>query len=406
MSPVLYRFITSALSPVLPFWLRRRARLGKEDPSRLKERFGHPSAERPPGQLVWLHGASVGETQMLRPLVDRLLAGRPDRTILVTSGTVTSAELLKGQLPDRAVHQFVPVDTPRAAARFIAHWRPDLAVLAESEIWPNLIWTADRAEGKIALVNARMSEASLTGWLKRPRMAASLFPRFDLILAGDRRTADGLAKVAMHDVPDVGSLKYDAPPLPFDPAEAERLKTLIGDRPVWLAASTHEAEEAVFHRLRDRMPDAFMLWLPRHPGRGRAIADAAGLPYRSSGASPTDTNGYVMDTLGEMGLALALADVCAMGGSFHPSLTGHNPLEAARAGVPVLTGPHHASFSDLYERMRDATAVLTVTEEDAAVRIRDGLAGRLDGMAEDAARFATRQSGALGRTVRELEALL
>ena len=403
MTPTLYRFATSVASPFLPFVLRRRAARGKEDASRIKERFGHASLERPPGQLIWLHGASVGETQMLRPLVDRLLE-RPERHVLVTSGTVTAAHLMARQLPPRALHQYVPVDTPRATARFINHWHPDLAVLAESEIWPNLIWATDRADVPIALVNARMSERSLRGWQKQRAMARSLFPRMDLLLAADRRTADGLAMVSGRTVEDIGSLKYDAPPLPFDRTESERLRAAIGDRPVWLAASTHEAEEAVFHRLHDEL-DAFTLWLPRHPERGPAIAEAAGLPLRSRGEGP-GRHGYVMDTLGEMGLALSLSRVCVMGGSFHPSLMGHNPLEAARAGVPVLTGPHVDSFSALYDAMQEHNAVQVVSDADATAAVREGLDGELSGMAANARRFADTQQGALDTTVVALEALL
>ena len=404
MSPLLYRFVTSALSPVLPFVLRRRAARGKEDAARLPERFGRASLERPAGPLIWLHGASVGETQMLRPLVDRLLEADPERHVLVTSGTVTAAHLMARQLPGRALHQYLPVDTPRATARFIAHWHPDLAVLAESEIWPNLIWTADRADIPIALINGRMSERSLRGWQTRRRMARSLFPRMKLLLAADARTATGLSVVSGRAVADVGSLKYDAPPLPFDRAESERLRAAIGDRPVWLAASTHAEEEAVFARLA-RQLDAFTLWLPRHPERGPAVAQRTGLPLRSQGQTPSE-RGYVMDTLGEMGLALSLADVCLMGGSFDPSLMGHNPLEAARAGVPVLTGPHMDSFSALYDAMQESGAVRVVSEAEAADALRAGMTGELSGMAAAAQRFAATQTGALDRTVAALEALL
>ena len=402
MSPTLYRFATSLLGVVLPLWLRRRVGQGKEDPARVLERFGKPSADRPPGQLVWLHGASVGETQMLRPLIDRLLE-TPDRTVLLTSGTVTSAELLAAQLPPRAIHQYLPADTPRATARFIAHWRPDLCVLAESELWPNLIRTARRFGAKLALVNARMNPASIAGWRKRPKLAESVFDAFDLILAADRRTADALASIAMRDVPDVGSLKLDAPALGFDADEAEAIRAALG-RPAWLAASTHEAEEGAVERIRQQV-DAPVIWLPRHPSRGPAIAAATGLPLRSRG-EPAGPDGLVMDSLGEMGLALAVSEVCLLGGSLHPSLLGHNPLEAARAGVPLLTGPHHDSFKPLYDAMVESGAVRVVSETDAAAAIRAGLSDELAPMAERARAFAASQSGALDRTVFALEALL
>ena len=404
-TPLAYRMLTSVLSPVLPFWLRRRAKVGKEDATRLGERFGRSDKTRPPGQLIWLHGASVGETQMLRPIIDRLLEV-PNRHLLITSGTVTSAELMAEHLPKRAIHQYLPVDTPRATARFIAKWMPDLAVFAESELWPNLIWTTERANIPLALINARMSETSLAGWSKRPPMARSVLGAFNTILAADTRTAEGLSELIQKSVPDVGSLKLDAPALDYDRSQRDALKADIGDRPVWLAASTHEAEENVFLDLFKALrKDAYMIWLPRHPERGPAIADRLSTVSRSGGGKPRG-DGYVMDTLGEMGLALSLADLCVMGGSFHPSLMGHNPLEAARAGVPVITGPYHASFVDLYRNMSEFDAVRVADARETAVLIKAGLNGQLDGMRTNAQGFAAQTSGTLDRTIEALNALL
>jgi 3-deoxy-D-manno-octulosonic-acid transferase len=403
-----YRLVTSLIAPFLPVWLNRRAKQGKEDPDRLSERQGRTSIKRPIGQLVWLHGASVGETQMLRPVINRLLE-RPDRHVLITSGTQTSAELLRTQLPDRAIHQYVPLDTPFATARFIAHWRPDLAVFAESELWPNLIWTAQRANLPLALINARMSEASLAGWAKRRAFATRVLNGFDLILAADERTSNGLQTFTPVNIPNIGSLKFDAPVLDYDLAERQSLSTAIGDRPVWLAASTHEAEEAVFHAalaaMRKKRPEAYMIWLPRHPDRGAEIAKRLGVTPRSEGGRPTE-DVYIMDTLGEMGLALALSKVCVVGGSFHPSLMGHNPLEAARARVPVITGPYHASFVDLYQTLSLQNAV-TITDESQIIQhLIQGLSGELDDTALKAHAFAGKSSGALDRTIKELEQLL
>ncbi|MGB3457556.1 MAG: glycosyltransferase N-terminal domain-containing protein, partial [Litorimonas sp.] len=388
-----YRLVSSLLALVLPVWMRWRVRAGKEDAGRLAERYGRTEAFRRPGQLIWLHGASVGETQMLRPLIDRLLE-TPDRNVLITSGTLSSAQLIAGQLPERAIHQYVPLDTPRATARFIAYWHPDLAVFAESELWPNLIWTAKRAGTPLALINARMSQRSLSGWARRKAIALSVIGAFDTVLAADRRTADGLGQILGETVPMVGNLKSDAAPLEHDAAERDALKALIGDRPVWLAASTHEAEEEVFHGLHEALDDLFTLWLPRHPDRGEAIAYRTGLPRRSTGAPPSEA-GYVMDTLGETGLALALADLCVMGGSFDPSLTGHNPLEAARAGVPVISGPWHESFADLYREMVAAGAVAIAEPDELSASVRQGIDGGLHDRAARARVFANAQSGAL-----------
>lgn len=404
-TPLAYRTVTSLIAPFLPLLIKKRVKDGKEDPARVRERYGKTKVMRPTGTLIWLHGASVGETQMLRPIIARLLE-TPGRSVLVTSGTKTSAELMAEQLPPGAIHQYLPLDTPGATARFIAHWRPDLAVFAESELWPNIIWAASRANIPLALINARMSETSITGWSKRLPIARAVLGAFDTILAANDPTADGIASLSMTVVQNIGSLKFDAPALVFDRAQRDALRADIGDRPVWLAASSHEAEEEVFHELYSTLREqAYMIWVPRHPARGKIIANRLGSTPRSGGGKPRG-QAYVMDTMGEMGLALSLADVCVLGGSFHPSLMGHNPLEAARAGVPVITGPYHASFVDLYRKMNDFDAVVISDRREAASLIHDGLNGRLDDIAANAQGFAAQSSGTLDRTIQELEQLL
>lgn len=400
-----YRVLTSLLALFLPVWLKNRVKHGKEDTERFPERYGKPSCTRPSGELIWLHGASVGETQMLRSIMDRLLE-KPNRTVLITSGTHTSAKLLADQLPDRAIHQYVPLDTPRATARFITHWRPNLAVFAESELWPNLIWAAQRDNIPLALINARMNEKSIESWSQRPDFARSVIGAFDTILASDKNTSDGLSDLLGETIPDIGSLKLDAPALDYDREQYNQLKAQIGQRKVWLAASTHEAEEEIFHRFYNTLKDdAYMIWLPRHPERGHAIANRLGTTPRSGGGKPRG-HGYIMDTLGEMGLALALADVCVLGGSYHPSLMGHNPLEAARAGVPVITGPYHASFVQLFRKLDAFNAVVIADDREVASKIREGLSGQLDAMRVNAQGFAAETSGTLDRTIEALEQLL
>lgn len=207
-------------------------------------------------------------------------------------------------------------------------------------------------------------------------------------------------------MPNIGSLKFDAPALDYDREQRDALRAEIGNRPVWLAASTHEAEEDVFHQLYATLrEEAYLIWVPRHPERGKTIANQLGTTPRSGGGKPRG-QAYVMDTMGEMGLALSLANLCVLGGSFHPSLMGHNPLEAARARVPVITGPYHASFVDLYRKMNDFDAVVISDPREAATLIRDGLNGRLDDIAANAQGFAAQSSGTLDRTIQELEQLL
>ena len=180
-----YSGLTRALEPMLPLWLKQRALKGKEDPARQDERFGKASIERPKGQLFWMHGASVGETTMLLPLIHKLLAAYPQAHIIITSGTVTSANLMAKRLPPRALHQYVPLDTRNAVSSFLDYWKPDIAFWAESEIWPNLITQTHARNIPMALINARMSEKSIQGWFKRQKTALSLFGAFDIILASN-----------------------------------------------------------------------------------------------------------------------------------------------------------------------------------------------------------------------------
>ena len=367
-----YRFVTRALKPFAGLILKRRVKAGKEDEARIGERKGIASRPRPEGTLVWMHGASVGETTMLLPLIQRLLDGDPKLHILVTSGTVTSAAVMTDRLPERAFHQYIPLDVPNFVEAFLSHWKPNLAIWAESEIWPNLILQTKASGAKMALVNARLSQKSLDGWQAKPDFAKEVFSCFDIIFAADNLTHHTLQSLGGQVLGQIGNLKTAAPALEFDAAEARYLRNAIGRRPIWLAASTHASEEADILKAHVTGPgkraEALLIWVPRHPERGDEIAALCSgqkIAQRSNLHSPTsDTSIYIMDTLGEVGLALELSDIAFVGGSLHPELTGHNPLEAARASVPVLTGPHVASFTHIYGNLFNHNAAMRVTSAE------------------------------------------
>jgi 3-deoxy-D-manno-octulosonic-acid transferase len=364
----LYRLATRALEPVAPLLLKRRAAKGKEDPSRLNERLALPTVARPDGKLVWLHGASVGESLSILPLVERLTAERPEATILVTSGTVTSAELLARRLPTGVIHQFVPVDTPGGARRFIAHWRPDLAVFVESELWPNLLLAAKAGGARLALVSAKLSDKSFDGWRTRPFAAHLLFSGFDLILAQDARAAERFTSLG-GTVGGEADLKFGSAALPVDAAELARLKAVLEGRPLLLAASTHEGEDEIVLDAYAALPDRPRLVIvPRHVERGLAIAEAArsrGLSASLRSLDPTATSEVtVADTLGELGLWFRLADLAVVAGSLVPGIGGHNPLEPARLSCPIVSGPHVENWLTAYAEL---SAVEGVTLADAGV---------------------------------------
>jgi 3-deoxy-D-manno-octulosonic-acid transferase len=381
-----YRAATRALAPFAKGWLASRARSGKEDPERLGERFGQTSAARPNGPLVWLHGASVGESLMLLAVLEAIRRERPDLRFLVTTGTVTSAELMAQRLPDSAVHQYAPLDTPAAVRTFVAHWRPDLGVLAESELWPNLILEAKASGAKLALINARLNAASLARWRTwSPASARHLLSQFDWIGAADAETAEGLSALAGHPIALTGNLKRASDPPTADPDALAALKAAIGARRVWLAASTHPGEEPIAleaHRLlREAEPDALLIVAPRHPDRGASVAQLAreesfSVRRRSAGEPPdAEVAVYVADTLGEMGLWLRLADAALIGGSLVPGVGGHNPLEPAALSTPILTGPHTASFAAIYNELEaagGAARVRTAAEIFEEIRLLEG----------------------------------
>lgn len=377
----LYRAASSAAEGPARRLLARRLSRGKEDPARIAERLGHAGAPRPPGPLVWLHGASVGESLSLLTLIEALRAVRPDLAILMTTGTVTSARLMAGRLPKGAIHQFVPLDAGPAVARFLDHWRPDLAIWAESELWPRLV-TDTRARGiPMALVNARMSAGSARNWGRfAPGMARALVGAFDAVGAQDDAIAARLAALGARPPVVTGTLKGGVAP-PDLPAAREALALACAGRPLWLAASTHEGEEtlvAAAHRIAAAgMPGLLTLIAPRHPERGPAIADALGamglrVSRRGADHAPPGPGDdvHILDTLGEMGAWLRLASVAFIGGSLVP-VGGHNPHEPAALGAAILHGAHVANFAPDYAALDAAGGALSVGADlgDAVLRL-------------------------------------
>jgi len=354
-----WSLLASALQPLAPFWLRHRVARGKEEPERLGERLGMAGKPRPEGRLVWVHGASVGESLSALPLIEKLMTD--GFHVLVTSGTVTSAAMMARRLPPAtggamAIHQYVPLDLPRAVARFLDHWRPEAGLFVESDLWPNLI-AATAARGiKLALVNARMSQASAEGWQRAPKTAAALLSAFDLCLAQDDEIAARFTGLGARGVTVVGSLKADAAPLAVDEAALAALKAEIGTRPVLLAAQTHAGEDETIlpahDALRLAFPDLLTIIVPRHVARGTDIAMLCGprpSARRAMGQPVTPlTAVYIADTMGELGLFYRLASFCFLGGTLVP-MGGHNPLEPAALGCAVLAGPHRSSAVTAYD---------------------------------------------------------
>ena len=399
----LWRVAATLAVPGLRAMLRRRARHGKEVAARLPEREGRHATPRPFGRLLWLHAASVGEALSILPVLSALAGHAREPAVLVTTGTVTSAALLAQRLPELGLrwvlHRFVPLDVPAWAARFLDHWRPDAAAFVESELWPNLIAACQARGIPLMLVNARMSANSLRGWRRVPGFARQMVGAFDLVHPQSADDAERLRLLGARRLEPPGNLKFAAADLPADARELDRLQRLIGDRPVWLAASTHPGEEAVafeVHRaLEAAHPGLLTIVAPRHPGRGEAVAAELGqAPRRSTGQDPPPGGLWVADTVGELGLWYRLAPLVFVGRSL-AGQGGQNPLEPARLGCAIATGPHTGNFTAVVRSLQEAGALTEVA--DAA-----GLAAWVDAMLRDPHRRAA--SGAAARAVANGEA--
>ncbi len=357
-------------APALRAMLHRRARRGKEIADRLPERYGIDATPRPSGKLIWLHAASVGETVSLLPLL-RALADRSPAALLLTTGTVTSAKLLDQRLPERGLadnvlHRFVPLDVPRWVADFLDHWRPDLGVLVESELWPNLIAAARGRRIPLALINARMSSRSLRGWQRAPGFARTILDSFDLIDAQSPEDAARLASLGAPNAISSGNLKFAAEPLPADETALAAARAALAGRPAWVAASLHPGEDeiilAAHTALRATHPDLTTILVPRHPERGPTIAQLTNGALRSAGQTPAPGQIWIADTLNELGLWYRLAPMALVGRSLVPPGGGQNPLEPPASSCAVATGPFTANFAEPVRILRSADALRIVTD--------------------------------------------
>jgi 3-deoxy-D-manno-octulosonic-acid transferase len=389
-APFLYHAYTAVTALLVPFaaWAstRKLRRAGVSVP-RAHERLGHATHPRPEGRLVWFHAASVGESLSVLALIARMGVAMPHAHFLITSGTPTSAALIAQRMPPRCLHQFAPLDSAGPLRRFLSHWQPDAGIFVESDLWPQMLRRTHATGARMAMVNARLSERSLTAWAKRPHLAAYLLGVFDLILTQNDAMADAMVRIGAPAarVAHGQNLKYFAGPLPQDEDLIFEARAKLGHRPVWIAASTHAGEEQIVleaHKsLLKHHPDLHLILVPRHPERAAEVIahiKATGMEYtcRSAGELPEGPV-YLADTLGELGNWYALGDIVFLGGSLLP-IGGHNPFEVAQSGATVVSGPHVANFAETFTLMEQAGAAHMVVDADA-------LAARIDALLRDTA---------------------
>lgn len=376
LSCALWAGIATALAPMLRPYLDRRIRRGKEIAARVCERRGIATHVRPEGPLLWLHAVSVGETLSILPLIAALHRDRPDLHFLVTTATTTSASLLARRMAElptgiRVIHQFMPLDVPAWMRRFVRTWHPDGAILTESELWPNMIAACGQEDVPVILVNARMSDRSYAMWRRLPCLVGAMLRAIAWVCARSVEDARRLQALGRSDIALLGDLK-DAVPASRSDIDPALLKRQIGNRPVWIAASTHPGEEEIVLQAaalaREQVTDLLTIIVPRHPERGAALMPLAGpqTPRRALGQVPTARDDiWICDTLGEMGLFYALHCPVLMGNSLLPALQGggHNPMEPARLGNAIASGPAIANFRQAFAMLGDAVTYVTDAHE-------------------------------------------
>jgi 3-deoxy-D-manno-octulosonic-acid transferase len=411
-----YRRLSAALTPLAPVLIRQRLKKNKEDPARLDERRGISQIERPAGPLVWIHGASVGEVLAAAALIERLRA--LGMRILLTSGTVTSAEIIAKRFPTDIIHQYIPYDSPRFVARFLDHWKPSLALFIESDLWPNLIISAAKRRLPMVLINARMSQRSFPRWQKFSATIGALLGRFEICLAQSETDAERFSALGSRSVVVTGNLKLDVQAPPGDAVKLDKLMAVTRGRPIIVASSTHPGEEEIIletHKtLTSFFPKLLTVIVPRHAHRGAEIAQmitvaGAQVALRSREELPhAGTDLYVADTMGELGLFYRLSPVVFIGGSLVPH-GGQNPIEAVKLGASVVHGPHVFNFTDVYEALDGAGGAKLADSSEQMVKQLGQMLGNeaaRDAAIEAGHRVVERLGGALDRTLHALEPYL
>ena len=368
----IYNTLIRILYPlVIRRYIKKRQQNGKEDVKRFNERIGKPSMKRPEGKLIWFHGASVGESLSMLPLINKLLENYPDAHIMVTTGTVTSAEVMGKRLPERAFHQYIPIDNPKFGTRFIKHWHPDLVLWFESDLWPALLSGIKRKNIPLILVNGRISNKSFKRWQQFDFISKELLGCFTYCLGQSEEDAYRLRVLGAKDSMCLGNLKYAGINPPVDADKKAEILEQIEGRPLWAVSSTHSDEELkigkFLKRVIEKVPGLMTIIAPRHPNRGpeiQAQLNELGLKtaLRSKGEKISKTTDvYIADTIGEVGIWYDMAPIVFIGGSLIPH-GGQNFMEPSRFRDAVLVGPHMHNFTDAMNRAKKADAVIQVND--------------------------------------------
>jgi 3-deoxy-D-manno-octulosonic-acid transferase len=369
-----YRLLTRLIRPLyIRFIIHKRIRVGKEDELRVQEKLGVASIPRPYGKLIWIHAASVGETLSILKLVKVLQEKHSHIHLLLTSSTLTSAEIVKHKFPKEVIHQYAPLDFELSVKRFLNYWLPDLAIWVESELWPNTLWELHRRGIPVISLNVRFSPRSLRRWLLMRVYFVKLLNYFTEILVQSKSLEDKLRTLGIKKVYYPGNLKFTSDPLMHDVNEFNNLKSQFENKPLWLAASTHPGEEEIAFKVHKKLkrifPQLLTIVVPRHPHRGQEIvysAQSERLQVQQFATMMTlnpDTDIVLVDQIGVLGLFYRLCDIVFVGGSL-VSAGGHNIIEPAQAGCAILHGPMMHNFSEILAHFDHFKSTLQVKDED------------------------------------------
>ena len=372
---IIYRLFTFLLLPFILLTLLYRLKINKEDRARISERLGKTNHLRPNGPIIWIHCASVGESLSTLSLVNKIVADYQNIHVLITTGTITAAKILSKKIPERTIHQYVPVDLTIAVRRFLKFWKPSLALWIESELWPNLVTETQKTQAPMILLNGRVSEKSYRIWKIFPNFIRKLLSSFEICLGQSNAEKEKLKSLGAKNVTYAGNLKFGAKKLPLDEKQYQSLKNDLKDRTIWLAASTHPHEEkiigSVHSKLKSYFKNLLTIIVPRHPSRGKAISKALkknglNVSQRSKNDGiEKKTEIYLADTIGELALFYKLSDVVFLGGSLKESAGGHNPLEPSHFLCAVVVGPGVKNFNEIFrEFFANNAAVQIESDED------------------------------------------
>lgn len=375
MLNTLYETLSANSGGVLERLLSKRLKNGKEDRTRISERKGIASEKRPPGFLLWIHAASVGEAQSALKITDKIYELDNNINILMTTGTRTSAQLIASQNKPNLIHQYAPFDHPLWVNNFFNHWQPDAALWVESELWPNMLSAIRNASIPALLVNARLSEKSYKKWRMAPSLSKPMLNTFSKILCQTEQDTHFFNALGSKKTRVTDNIKYAANPLPYDKEKFHKIKSQINQREVILYASTHDNEEIIAANIHNvlskKFPNLLTIIVPRHPERGTEILSEVqtiteNAMLRSKKKPIEEKTGvYIVDTLGELGLFYRLTNIAYIGRSLSKDGGGgHNPIEAALLNTAILCGPNVQNLQDIYTQMIDKNAIIQIQNHE------------------------------------------